>query len=166
MEGKSAGITQNYKETFYVENYIKTRFLVFSPFSAYFYPPNGLKSILSLFMFHTRTHVDPQTHTHTRGPTNTNTHTHSHGRMHTHTHTHTHIAGEHTPLPPTMETDGAAFSSTGYRSRGHARTTSEISFAGSVGSHSSQATPTSRGQQGSAASETTSVDFVVAAMCG
>ena len=43
MGGKSAGSMQNYKETsmflcFHVRNYTKTRLLVFSPFSAYFYP--------------------------------------------------------------------------------------------------------------------------------
>ena len=44
MGGKSAWNTRNYKQTsmflcFHVKNYIKTRLLVFSPFSAYFYPP-------------------------------------------------------------------------------------------------------------------------------
>lgn len=58
--------------------------------------------------------------------------------------------GEHTPLPPTLDsTDGQGFSSA-YHSRGHTRTVSEVSFASSAGSLSSQATPASRGQQGSA----------------
>ena len=96
-------------------------------------------------------------HTHTHKYTHTHMHTHTHAHMHTHihTHTHTHTAGEHTPLPPTLDsTDGQGFSSA-YHSRGHTRTVSEVSFASSAGSLSSQATPASRGQQGSAISETT-----------
>ena len=75
---------------FHVRNYVKTRLLVFSPFSAYFYPPmdKGLSLTLSSTP-HALTHspIHPSTHSLTHPPP---THSLTHPPFHSLTHPPTH----------------------------------------------------------------------------